>query len=300
MMMRSAIAALVLAACGGAPEVTPATRSRAASPIATGKGSADSIVAQVNGRPVWASCVEAQATALGSAAGDAKKRALDECVAFELLAQEAERRGFAGEADVAEATRTAVVSRLVELGFEQRYQTPADLGARLEKWFADNQWRMHRPELRSSAYLRIPGDSPEAKAMAQAIYEQLASRTGLFASDLQDAIAALPPGSPKAEFANLSIKNREDLVPEFSNVLFAIPEVGRVAPPAKTAWGWDVILWTGGLSAKETPRAELEAEAFPDLRRSMFPIWVAQIARDLGVKPEIDPAGVARLDEVGP
>ena len=62
----------------------------------------------------------------------------------------------------------------------------------------------------------------------------------------------------------------------------------------------DVILWTGGLPAKETSREELVADAFPDLRRSMFPIWVAQITRELGIKPEIVEEGVARLDEVGP
>ena len=60
------------------------------------------------------------------------------------------------------------------------------------------------------------------------------------------------------------------------------------------------MLWTGGLPAKEMTADEMAESAFPEMRRSLFPIWVAQIARDLGIKPEIDPAQLARLDEVGP
>ncbi|MGE3767745.1 MAG: hypothetical protein AB7L94_36150 [Kofleriaceae bacterium] len=292
--MRAALAALVVAACGGAPEVAPATTSRAASPIATSSGPTDEIVAQVNGRPVWASCVAAQ----GAKVGD-RQQALDQCIAFELLAQEADKRGLGEDPEVVDATRTAIVNRLVETGFEDRYAKPSDLGDRLEKWFRENEWRLHRPELRSSIYARAAGHSPEAEKAARAIYDKLANRTGLFPIDLQEA-ATLPPGSPAIEVKTLTIKAKDQLESNYGNALYALPEVGRVTPPTKTQWGWDVILWSGGLTAKETTRAELEAEAFPDLRRSMFPIWVAQIARDLGVKPELDPAGVARLDEVGP
>jgi len=58
----------------------------AASPPA---GPGDAVVATVGGRPVWASCVAAQA-----ARGTRTRRAaLGECVDFELLAQAAEARG---------------------------------------------------------------------------------------------------------------------------------------------------------------------------------------------------------------
>lgn len=295
--MRLLVLAL-LASCGGAPEVAPAQGARAASPIATSSGPTDEIVAQVNGRPVWASCVAAQGARLGDVA-DAKRQALDECIAFELLAQEADKRGLAEDPDVVDETRTAIVNRLVEVGFEERYAKPEDLGERLEKWFRDNAWRMHRPELRGSAYLRVVGPDETARPLARSLYDQLANKTGLFQFDLKP-LATQPAGALKIELAVVGDKSRKELEPTYANALFAIPDVGRVAPPVKTPWGWDVILWTGGLAPKETSRDELVADAFPDLRRSFFPIWVNQIAKDLGVKPEIDQAGVQRLDEVGP
>jgi len=77
--MRLVVCALFVLACGGSSEPTqrPATGVEA---IATQQGAGDVIVAQVNGRPVWGSCVTAQSR------GKSKQAALDECVAFELLA----------------------------------------------------------------------------------------------------------------------------------------------------------------------------------------------------------------------
>ncbi|MFN0245772.1 MAG: hypothetical protein ACKV2T_02620 [Kofleriaceae bacterium] len=294
------------AACGGAPESAPASNTRAASPIATKSGPTDEVVAQVNGRPVWASCVAAQAAmnVRTRAAGDssaevARTRALDECIAFELLAQEADKRGLADDAEVIDATRTALVNRVVEVGFEQRYAKAEDLGERFDKWFRDNAFRMSRPELRGSAYLRVAGPDDTARPAAQAIYNQLANRTGLFAFDLRP-LSKAKKGAPPIEYTVVPDKAASELEPTYRAALFAIPEVGRVAPPVKTPWGWDVILWTGGLPPKETSREDLVAEAFPELRRSMFPVWVAQVTRELGLKPEVVPAGVKRLDEVGP
>jgi hypothetical protein len=158
--MRAVVLAFV-AACGGAPEPAPAASARATSPIATRSSPTDELVAQVNGRPVWASCVAAATNALDAATVRAK--ALDECIAFELLAQEADKRALADDAEVIDATRTALVNRLVETGFEQRYAKPDDLGEPMTKWFRDNSWRMHRPELRGSAYLRVTGPDDEAR-----------------------------------------------------------------------------------------------------------------------------------------
>ena len=64
----------------------------------------DAPVARVNGRTVWASCVAAQAGAI-TAGSEAERRAaaLDQCIAFELLAQAAEARGLASTASICAA-----------------------------------------------------------------------------------------------------------------------------------------------------------------------------------------------------
>ena len=68
----------------------------------------------------------------------------------------------------------------------------------------------------------------------------------------------------------------------------------------RTPWGWDVVLWTGGVDAKQTSREELVAELFPEIRRRQFQLWVTQLGKQLGVHIEVDQATVDKLDTEGP
>ncbi|HET7506062.1 MAG TPA: hypothetical protein VFK02_33815, partial [Kofleriaceae bacterium] len=298
-------------ACGGssgpppAPVATP--RVIPAPPAAAG----DLEVARVNGRPVWGSCVAAQARALaGGAARPAERvraEALDQCVAFELLAQAAEARGLAAAPEVGQAVRTAAVNRLVETGFEQRYRTPADLGPLVDAVMKRNEWRMHIIQLRASTYARfvVPEGAPpeidaRAHALADRLAAELASQTGLYGVHLVEAARRIAAGSDiKLDTADVRPLHQDDLVPTYATALYAIPEVGRISPAVRTQWGWDVVLWTGGIEPRERTRDELITEAFPELRRHQFQLWVNQLTRELGVHIEIDQAQVARLDQEG-
>jgi len=305
-MMRAAfvVTCLAIAACGGGAEEPPARGGPTASTVATAAGPDDVIVAQVDGRPVWGSCVAAQA-----ARGADRRTALDECIAFELLARAAEARGLAGDPEVGEATRAALVDRLVATDFEARYRSPADLADAIDKVIERNKRRASMPEGRASAYVRIalPTTAPAdrdaaARALAEQIARALADETGLFPVHLKETGERLAAGTGfTPEHAVVPMNAREGLVAAYADALFAIPEVGRIAPTAvRTQWGWDVILLTERIAAKTYTRDELAREMFPELRRNYFSVWVNQIVRSLGVKIEVDPAQVARLEELGP
>ncbi len=305
MRVLGVVCVLVAASCGS--PVDPVARSGpAASPIAPAAGPEDVVVAQINGRPVWGSCVAAQARGRDDAA---RRAALDECVAFELLAQAAEAQGFASDPDVGEATRAALVDQLVETAFENRYRTPADLADVIGKILDRNTDRLSTPEGRASAYARVPiaPDAPEdrdaaARALAGRIAAALADETGLFPIHLDETARRLAAGSGlTVEFATTEVLPRANLVNSYADALFTIREVGRIArEPVRTQWGWDVILLTRLIPARERTREELAAEAFPDVRRSYFQVWVNGIVRSLGVEIVIDQAQLARLDEVAP
>ena len=67
------------------------------------------IVARVNDRPVFADCVEHQARAHGID----RRAALEECIDFELLAQEAEARGLASHPDAVAVRKREAVRKLL-------------------------------------------------------------------------------------------------------------------------------------------------------------------------------------------
>lgn len=257
---------------------------------------------------VWASCVAAQAPTIAAGSdGERRTAARDQCIAFELLAQLAEACGLAAAPEVGQAVRSAEVNRLVETDFEQRYRTPADLAPQIDALVKANEARMHIPQLRASAYARfvVPPHAPaeteaRAHALADRLATELAGQTGLYGVHLVEAARRIDDGSG-IELATEDVKPsyQDRLVDAYGAALYAIPAVGRTSPALRTPWGWDVVLWTGGIEARDRSRDEVVAEIFPELRRRQFVSWVNQITRRLGVHVEVDQAAVKALDTGG-
>ena len=209
---------------------------------------------------------------------------------------------------VRDAAQTAMVSELIAKEFEARYTKPADLGPRLDKVLTDQAFRMHRPELRGSTYARVkvPKDAtPDTEAAAHALIDQiaaaLAGQTGLFPDHLRDTATRVAAGTHlTVESEDYKAVPRSGLEPTYGAALFGIAEIGQVSAPVRTPWGWDLVLWTSGTPARELTRDELAAEAFPELRRSFFQVWVNQLVKSLGLHISVDAEQLARLDEGTP
>ncbi|HEX3476881.1 MAG TPA: hypothetical protein VHT91_17770 [Kofleriaceae bacterium] len=314
--LRCALAALATAAgiagaaggCGssgsGAGSVAAAPGAIATPPLTTD----DAPVARVNGRTVWASCVATQAQAI-AAGGDRERRAaaLDQCIAFELLAQAAEARGLAAAPEVVQAARSAEVNRVVEAEFEQRYRRPADLAPQIDAVLNARPWLLRIPELRDSSYARfvVPKGAPEAvetqaHALADRLAAALADQTGMFGVHLADAARRIAQGSgAELDARDFRPAPRDQLDAAYGTALFAIPAIGRASQAVRTPWGWDVVVWTGGSPARERSRAEVAAELFPELRRRQFQRWVSQLARQRGIAIQIEQGELTRLDAEG-
>ncbi len=283
-----------IAGCGDhAPPPPPAAPPPVVASLeAPSAGPADVVVARVDGRPVWGSCVAAQA----AGQPDRRRAALDECVALELGAQEAERRGLDRDPDVIEQTTRALVARLVDVELTARVKTIADLPRDLvDPVFAKQAGRMHRPELRSSFFVRIelPAGSegtPEdraAEAAIRAAHASLAGRKDLFPVDLERAVSTAA-GAMKTQRAAPDQRTRDRLQPYYGDALYAVPAVGMVTPPVRGRYGWDIILYTDGLPALETSREDLMTQLFAPLRPVYFERWSNQLGKAHQVEVLVD------------
>jgi len=281
---------MAIAACSGSHAPPPATRSGPPAPMIATAARDDVQVATVEDRPVWGSCVSAQA-----ARGATRDEALKQCIDFELMAIEAEKRGLTTDRDVVLATRTALVSDLVAHEYEDKYNRPEEFGAYWSRVIEKNRARFDHPEARGSVYVRIdlpkkatPEQDAAAKQIADDVYAALQNERGLMAPHVQ-AIASRVIGTR----APLDIKTvaaslqHGQLDETYTGVLFAIPEIGRVAAPVRTPWGWDVILWDSVAPAVHATGEQLVTEALPDVKRSYFTNWVDKIAASLGVHAEL-------------
>lgn len=293
---------LLGAACGSTSTPTPATQAGGppAPLTATPAGASDVQVARVNGRPVYASCLQAQA-----ARGASKQDALQQCIDFELLAQRAEE--YATDPEVVHATRTALVSTFVAREYEAKFQQPADFGGYWDKIIERNKRQLQHPEARASAYIRIPvaagapaTDDATAKAIADELVATIRKERGLMAQHLEPLAQQLIGTRAKFEVAAVPhYTNEGGLVDDYAKPLFAIKEVGTSYPAAvRTQWGWDVIVLTDLIPAANPTPDELVKTALPDVKRVFFPAWVLQLAQRAGTVTKIYDDNVPALENL--
>lgn len=286
---RAALAAVLAGALGCGDDAPATAPRRAAGPLdwtARPAGAADIVVAQVDGRPVYASCVAAQAAGRGLDV----RGALDECVGFELLAGAAAARGLAADPEVADAARDAGAVRLIDREFRDRYRTWSDLpseltGPELEKY----AWRMNRPESRASFLVRVevatPGgadDVAAARAVAAA-HAKVGGRADLFGPDVQAAVEeAVRAHAPHLKVVGVRpdpTARDAGLMPYYREAIFALPAIGHVTQPIRSNWGWDLIVWTDVRKPAPMTRADLAAELFEPTRQRFFLAWTDRLMR---------------------
>ncbi len=297
--MRALVAVLTLAACNGSS--TQGTTAPAAGPpaplVASPAHRDDVAVATVNGRPVFGSCVTTQA-----ARGASKQHALDECIAFELLAQQA--TSYATDPEVSLATRTALVNQFIAREYEDKLTKPADFGPFWDKALERNRRVIDHGEARASAYARVTIEktaSAAQDAAARAIAEEVAKATqnerGLTPAHLNEIALRVAAGRAKIDFGAVpSYLNEGGLDPSYATPLFAIPEVGRTSGAVRTPWGWEVILFSDVIPPEKLSPDEITAKVLPDVKRSYFAIWANQLAAKSSVK--IFDANVPLLEDL--
>ena len=308
---RPALLAIVAALACGEPERQAAPPPVTVQPpVATRADPAGrAVVATVDGEPIYGDCVAAQAAAFGIDA----RAALDQCVEFELLAQEAARRGLADDPDVAHAARTEMVRALVDADYTPTIDEPADIPDADLRALWDRKIRhlYNKPERRRATYCRVPirdrlrgtPADDRARAIAARIHDAMGSRI----DGERFAAVCLEAGGDRAELPRQPLKpfapdgqfpgGRN--VKEFADAAFSVPPL-RPAAPVRTRWGWDIVLTTEVLPAEHRSFEEAEAEvrerlvrdpATAEYRVGKFAAWVrAQLA---GARIETFPGALA-------
>ncbi len=279
----------------------PAT---AAAPDLVGQHHAgDEVVAEVDGQPIFASCVATQMAATGAEA----HAALDQCIDFELLARAAEKRGYADRPEVREARKVETVRAVIDKEFVANFSSPEDIPeADLRQYW--NAWkdRFDHPEIRLVQYVRVevdeklPRGGPEdvaAHDSAERIYRALKDRAPLTAGELADTAREIA-GDQKLSMSKqpYAMPRHGVAVEEFAAAGFAIPAVGQLSPPTRTQWGWDLLLLTKIIPAEhktfEQAKPELRQRIFGFSRAQAFHEWTNRL---LGGRPDIDVDWLRRL-----
>ena len=264
---------LILSSCGQRDK-TPSQRTTHnillgdISPVPRGR----SQVAQVNGVPIFDDCVVRQAKSSELTAQDA----LQECIDFELLAQEAQ--SFVKDREVQERGKQELVRAFVTGTYPITSADDIPLEIVQKLWnLPPIRKRYQHPELRNIVFCRIPpatgdaaADSDETgQAFLLNIYEKLKDRTGISEEDL---FGECYPHYKDAGIADLELNTfhlypRTQYGDQFRAQVFDGPlTAGMVLPLLQSRYGWDLILLTD--LRPELNRSFADAEK--ELRDALF------------------------------
>lgn len=227
------------------------------------------IVARVNGRPVTVEQLREEArTPPGTPAGQpldhaAREEVLERLIAQELLAQEAERLGYAQHPKV----RALMVDLLLR---EQVYATLPDAAVTEEAMSA--HFAAHREDYIVPAKVQIQTltvlDSTEgavaAREKATALYTQLRANPELF-RDLAQQHSQDPWGRRGGDLGFVPAEGKPGVDPAVVALAFGAP-VGEVQPPLRTETGWVIVLPAARRETVERTYEQMRGTVLRDLK----------------------------------
>lgn len=269
-------------------------------------------VAEVGGVPIYEQCVAIQAQAHKLD----RRAALDECIAFEVLAQAAQKRGLHLDPDVDAIRRTESVRQLLhhEIVAPMPSVEATDRSI-LEDAYREFRDRIYAPERREIFHLYAPfpkhreprgteGDAA-AKKRAEELYAQLSQWRDLTPDEMlfiAQGIAGDEPLGPiddktdtfRREVFKVYL-DQPNMPREFSHAAFDIPEVGMVSVPTRSDYGWHIILYLSRDPARMANVDEAAQWLFQAVRFQRYRAFSGELGKDVDV--EIDEQALSRLQE---
>ena len=222
-----------------------------------------SVVSTVDGVAITVEEVQA----LVNATGLSPRAAMTRLQSQALLMGEAQRRGYADNAEVQQVARQALVQALLARDVESVRATNEEIAAAYDK----QRTRFHTPERRGSVHVlaRFQGDmTPEKDLAAQKLAEQACSAFALVEdpSRVLEEFSHRSSAEQPVSVEHLpAVANDGSFVPEFMQALFSTAKVGPVPQPVRTQYGWHAIYVT-----EITPAHDMSlAEATPTLRAEL-------------------------------
>jgi peptidyl-prolyl cis-trans isomerase C len=196
-----------------------------------------------------------------------KKELVEDMVRFELIAAEAQKKGFDKDPDVVRAMKQQMITKYLEKDLDAKLKPDDVPDADVEKYYAD-----HSDEFNKKAEVRVSEIVVADKAKADKVYTEA------------KALGETPATGPRA-FHDLVAKYSEDADSKqrggdtmpfdhdstaypkpVVDAAFALPDVGAVSPPVQTDKGWAILK----LLQKRPDVHRSLAEAKHDIQQKLF------------------------------
>jgi peptidyl-prolyl cis-trans isomerase C len=231
-----------------------------------------------------------------------KKEFLDTLIRFEVMANEAERRGYDKDPEVLRVMKQQMISKFLQKDFESKLKVEDVPDADVEKYYKE-----HPAEFNQKDEVRVSEVQVKDKAKADKAYAEARALPKQ---------AALPAAPDQKQFKDIVTKYSEDdeakqrggdlgffdkettrYPKPIVEASFKLAEVGDVAPPIKTDKGWAVIRLTQKRPGFSRPLAEVKRQIqqrlFRDTRTKAMDNFVAELKKKSAI--EVNEANLAKV-----
>ncbi len=236
-----------------------------------------------------------------------RREYLENQIRFELLAQEAERRGIDKAEDVRDSLKKIMVQKLTRDEFDNRVKLD-DIGdAEIQTYYDAHQEDYHKPEMVRVSHIYFPfgSDQPAAKKQAQTVLRELKTR-----ADDRLAFRALA----KAHSADDETKNAggdlrylaraqytEKYGSAVAETVFGLEKLNALSGLVDGKDGFHIFKQTGRRQAIDRSidqvRTQIRNRLYRDRRTEAFNSFVDTLRAQAGVS--IDEAKLAAIEVAG-
>ncbi len=236
-----------------------------------------------------------------------KREFLDNLVRFELLAQEAQKRGLADDPDVQAAMKKTMVQKLMRSEFDESKAGPEVTEAAMRAFYDENVNDFVKPERVRSSHIffaAAKGDAGRAKVKTEATRALAEMRKSAADKNAFSNLAKTRSDDDASKRAggDLSFKTKEELTeawgPEFANAVVALAEIGDIGNLVESDKGFHVIRITGRQNALDRPfdsvKGQIESRLSREQRTKSFDAFVENLKSN--AKLEIHEELLAKIE----
>jgi len=232
-----------------------------------------------------------------------KKEFLDTLIRFEVMANEAERRGYDKDPEVLRVMKQQMISKFLQKDFESKLKVEDVPDADVEKYYKD-----HPAEFNQKDEVRVSEVVAKDKPKADKAYAE--------AKALPKGAAAMPATPDAKQFKDIVAKYSDDedakqrggdlgffdkdttrYPKPVVEAAFKLSEVGDVTPPFKTDRGWTVVRLTQKRPGFNRPLAEVKRQIqqrlFRDTRSKAMDNFVAELKKKSNI--EVNEANLSKV-----
>ena len=232
-----------------------------------------------------------------------KKEFLDSLIRFEVMANEAERRGYDKDPEVLRVMKQQMISKFLQKDFESKLKVEDVPDADVEKYYKE-----HPAEFNQKDEVRVSEVVVKDKAKADKAYAE--------AKALPKTPTVVPTTPEQKQFKDIVSKYSDDedakqrggdlgffdkestrYPKPIVEASFKLAEVGDVAQPIKTDKGWVVIRLTQKRPGFSRPLAEVKRQIqqrlFRDTRTKAMDNFVAELKKKSNI--EVNDANLSKV-----